>query len=153
MKGANYIPPHSFLPSAKDNTYKELIKNTVAANMNMLRVWGGGVYAQDVFYDECDKNGILVWQDFMFACAMYPGDDDFLSNVRQEVIDNVQRLENHACIALWCGNNEVDEALAQLGLAKTVQLFRKGFCKNLAGLCKTISRIDSQHVAGNFTTS
>jgi beta-mannosidase len=129
MKGANYIPPHSFLPSAKDNTYKELIKNTVAANMNMLRVWGGGVYAQDVFYDECDKNGILVWQDFMFACAMYPGDDDFLSNVRQEVIDNVQRLENHACIALWCGNNEVDEAWHNWGWQKQFNYSEKDSAK------------------------
>jgi len=73
MKGANYIPPDSFLPSATTSTYKEIVQNAVDANMNMLRVWGGGVYAEDTFYDECDKNGILVWQDFMFACAMYPG--------------------------------------------------------------------------------
>lgn len=129
MKGANYIPPHSFLPSAKDNTYKELIKNTVDANMNMLRVWGGGVYANDVFYDECDKNGILVWQDFMFACAMYPGDYAFMDNVRQEVIDNVQRLENHACLALWCGNNEVDEAWHNWGWQKQFNYSEKDSAK------------------------
>ena len=98
MKGANYIPPDIFLPRANDSVYKSIIKNAVAANMNMLRVWGGGVYAADAFYDECDKNGILVWQDFMFACAMYPGDAAFLDNVKNEVIDNVIRLQNHACI-------------------------------------------------------
>ena len=129
MKGANYIPPHSFLPSAGDNVYKELIKNTVEGNMNMLRVWGGGVYADDVFYDECDKHGILVWQDFMFACAMYPGDTEFLNNVRQEVIDNVRRLENHACIALWCGNNEVDEAWHNWGWQKQFNYSEKDSAK------------------------
>lgn len=109
MKGANYIPPDSFLPRVKDSIYKALVKNAVDANMNMLRVWGGGVYADNSFYDECDKNGILVWQDFMFACAMYPSDDHFVDNVKREVIDNVNRLQNHPSIALWCGNNESDE--------------------------------------------
>ncbi len=109
MKGANYIPPDSFLPRATDSVYKSIVKTAVDANMNMLRVWGGGVYAEDAFYDECDKNGILVWQDFMFACAMYPGDEAFVDNVKNEVIDNVNRLQNHPSIALWCGNNEMDE--------------------------------------------
>ena len=118
MKGANYIPPDSFLPRATDSVYKSIVKNAVDANMNMLRVWGGGVYADDAFYDECDKNGILVWQDFMFACAMYPGDDDFLGNVKKEVIDNVTRLQNHPSIALWCGNNENDEGWKNWGWQK-----------------------------------
>jgi beta-mannosidase len=118
MKGANYIPPDSFLPSATTSTYKEIVQNAVDANMNMLRVWGGGVYAEDAFYDECDKNGILVWQDFMFACAMYPGDSDFLDNVKNEVIDNVTRLQNHPSIALWCGNNENDEGWKNWGWQK-----------------------------------
>ena len=118
MKGANYIPPDSFLPRANDSVYKSIVINAVAANMNMLRVWGGGVYAADAFYDECDKNGILVWQDFMFACAMYPGDVAFLDNVKNEVIDNVTRLQNHACIALWCGNNENDEGWHNWGWQK-----------------------------------
>ncbi|WP_298303711.1 sugar-binding domain-containing protein [Flavobacterium sp.] len=118
MKGANYIPPDSFLPSATNSTYKEIVKNAVDANMNMLRVWGGGVYAEDTFYDECDKNGILVWQDFMFACAMYPGDEEFLDNVKNEVIDNVTRLQNHPSIALWCGNNENDEGWKNWGWQK-----------------------------------
>ncbi len=118
MKGANYIPPDSFLPRAKDSVYKSIVKNAVEANMNMLRVWGGGVYADDAFYDECDKNGILVWQDFMFACAMYPGDAAFLKNVKQEVIDNVNRLQNHPSLALWCGNNENDEGWHNWGWQK-----------------------------------
>ena len=118
MKGANYVPPDSFLPRANDSVYKSIVKNAVAANMNMLRVWGGGVYADDTFYEECDKNGILVWQDFMFACAMYPGDAAFLDNVKNEVIDNVTRLQNHPCIALWCGNNENDEGWHNWGWQK-----------------------------------
>jgi beta-mannosidase len=118
MKGANYIPPDSFLPRVKDSIYKSIVKNAVDANMNMLRVWGGGVYADDVFYDECDKNGILVWQDFMFACAMYPGDAAFLSNVKQEVVDNVNRLQNHASLVIWCGNNENDEGWHNWGWQK-----------------------------------
>ncbi|WP_445452895.1 beta-mannosidase [Flavobacterium sp. 25HG05S-40] len=118
MKGANYIPPDSFLPTATDSVYKNIVKNAVDSNMNMLRVWGGGVYADDAFYDACDKNGILVWQDFMFACAMYPGDADFIENVKQEVIDNVTRLQHHPCIALWCGNNENDEGWHNWGWQK-----------------------------------
>jgi beta-mannosidase len=118
MKGANYIPPDSFLTRVGASDYKKLIKNSVDANMNMLRVWGGGVYAEDAFYDECDANGILVWQDFMFACAMYPGDASFLKNVKKEVIDNVTRLQHHPSIALWCGNNENDEGWHNWGWQK-----------------------------------
>jgi beta-mannosidase len=109
MKGANIIPPHSFMPETGRQDYEKLVQLAVESNMNMLRVWGGGVYKDDEFYQLCDENGILVWQDFMFACAMYPGDDDFVENVRQEAIDQVKRLRNHTSLALWCGNNEVDE--------------------------------------------
>ena len=83
--------------------------------MNMLRVWGGGIYEEDIFYKLCDEKGIMVWQDFMFACAMYPGDKNFLDNVKQEAIDNVKRLRNHSSIALWCGNNENNEAWHRWG--------------------------------------
>ena len=118
MKGANYVPPDSFLPRVPDATYFSLVENAKKANMNMLRVWGGGVYADDEFYNACDSNGILVWQDFMFACAMYPGDEKFVKNVKQEVIDNVNRLQNHPSIALWCGNNENDEGWHNWGWQK-----------------------------------
>ncbi len=106
MKGANYIPQDLFLNRPTENDYKNVINQAVAANMNMLRVWGGGFYENDIFYNLCDENGILVWQDFMFACSMYPGDTAFLENVKQEAVQNVKRLRNHPSIALWCGNNE-----------------------------------------------
>lgn len=110
MKGANYIPQNSFQNKVNAIHYNQLLNDVVAANMNMLRVWGGGIYEQDQFYERCDEKGILIWQDFMFACAMYPSDDAFLQNVQQEAIDQVKRLRNHASIALWCGNNENSEA-------------------------------------------
>jgi beta-mannosidase len=106
-KGANYIPQDMFLNRPTKGNYEYIITQAKNANMNMLRVWGGGIYEKNYFYDLCDENGILVWQDFMFACSMYPGDKEFLENVRQEAIQNVKRLRNHPCIALWCGNNEV----------------------------------------------
>lgn len=108
-KGANYIPNDNFLPRVTDEVYQKVIADAVNVNMNMLRVWGGGVYEDDRFYDLCDANGILVWQDFMFACSLYPASSAFLENVRQEAIDNVKRLRNHSCIALWCGNNECQD--------------------------------------------
>jgi beta-mannosidase len=118
MKGANVVPPDNFLPRVSDSTYFSLVENAKKANMNMLRVWGGGVYFDDAFYEACDANGILVWQDFMFACSMYPGDEKFVKNVKQEVIDNVNRLQNHPSIAIWCGNNENDEGWHNWGWQK-----------------------------------
>lgn len=118
MKGANVVPPDSFLPRVSDATYFSLVENAKKVNMNMLRFWGGGVYFDDAFYEACDANGILVWQDFMFACSMYPGDEKFVQNVKQEVIDNVNRLQNHPSIAIWCGNNENDEGWHNWGWQK-----------------------------------
>jgi len=106
MKGANYIPQDVFLDRVSPAEYEQVIQSAVDANMNMLRVWGGGIYEKDIFYDLCDEKGLLVWQDFMFACNMYPVDEAFMKNVRLEAIDNIKRLRNHPCIALWCGNNE-----------------------------------------------
>jgi len=111
-KGANYIPNDLFIPRVGQEHYRRMIASTVEANMNMLRVWGGGFYEEDIFYDLCDENGILVWQDFMFACSMYPGDAGFLERVEAEAVYNVRRLRNRPCIALWCGNNEIDVAWA-----------------------------------------
>lgn len=115
VKGANYIPQNSLQNKVTDALYEKLLDDVVDANMNMLRVWGGGIYENDIFYDLCDEKGILVWQDFMFACAMYPGDVEFLENVRLEAEDNVKRLRNHASIALWCGNNENSEGWHRWG--------------------------------------
>ena len=115
MKGANYIPQNIFLPDVDQDDYVKLIDDVVNSNMNMLRVWGGGVYEDNFFYQLCDAKGILVWQDFMFACAMYPGNEEFLENVKQEAIENVKRLRQHPSIALWCGNNENSEGWHRWG--------------------------------------
>ncbi|UII77669.1 glycoside hydrolase family 2 protein [Flagellimonas sp. HMM57] len=106
MKGANYIPQDNFQNRVTKERYEHILGSAKEANMNMIRVWGGGIYEEDIFYDLCDEKGLLVWQDIMFACGMYPSDDDFLENVRNEVVDNVTRLRNHPSIALFCGNNE-----------------------------------------------
>jgi beta-mannosidase len=110
MKGANYIPSDSFLNRVTPDRYRWLVRSAADAHMNMLRVWGGGIYEDDRFYELCDELGILVWQDFMFACSMYPGDAPFIENVRQEAIENVRRLRNHPSLALWAGNNEIEAA-------------------------------------------
>ena len=109
IKGANYIPPDAMLTRVNTQTYKKLLGAVKRANMNMVRVWGGGRYETDEFYDMCDREGILIWQDFMFACNPYPFyNDEFLKNVLAEVTCNVKRLRNRACMALWCGNNEIE---------------------------------------------
>lgn len=106
-KGACWIPASSFIGAVSGATHVDLIARATAANMNMLRVWGGGIYEDDAFYDACDAAGLLVWQDFMFACAPYPEDTAFIENLRSEVTEQVRRLRSHPCIALWCGNNEI----------------------------------------------
>ncbi|MFK8060515.1 MAG: glycoside hydrolase family 2 TIM barrel-domain containing protein [Polaribacter sp.] len=115
MKGANYIPQNSFQNKVSNTHYEKLLSDVVESNMNMLRVWGGGIYENDIFYDLCDEKGILIWQDFMFACAMYPGDKAFLENVKSEAAQQVKRLRNHPSIALWCGNNENSEGWKRWG--------------------------------------
>lgn len=109
-KGANYIPSDVFLPRISIKEYRNIVADAAKANMNMLRVWGGGIYENDEFYELCDEMGIMIWQDFMFACAMYPDGEAYYENVKQEAIDNVVRLRNHPSIALWCGNNEINTA-------------------------------------------
>lgn len=117
-KGANWIPGDSFLPRMNNDRYQTLIAAARDAHMNMIRVWGGGIYEADAFYEACDENGILVWQDLMFAGSFYPADEHFLNNVKKEVEYQVNRLQNHPCIALWCGNNEIDEAIVNWGYQK-----------------------------------
>jgi beta-mannosidase len=115
IKGANWIPGDIFLPRLTKADYRRMLLSAKDANMNMLRVWGGGVYESDDFYDLCDSLDIMVWQDFMFAGGMYPCDDAFMNNVREEVKYQIERLRNHPCIVLWCGNNEVEEAWKNWG--------------------------------------
>ncbi len=109
-KGANWIPVDALLGRRTPDDYRRLLEDSVAANMNMLRVWGGGIYEDEVFYDLCDELGICVWQDFMFACMAYPSwDGAFMENVEAEASDNVRKLRHHPCLALWCGNNELEQ--------------------------------------------
>jgi beta-mannosidase len=108
-KGANWIPVDSFIPRGKKRgLYQSNLSNAKEANMNMIRVWGGGIYEDDLMYDICDELGILVWQDFPFACAAYPPDEEFIENIKIEATQNIQRLRNHPSLALWCGNNEIE---------------------------------------------
>ncbi|MHA1986689.1 MAG: glycosyl hydrolase 2 galactose-binding domain-containing protein [Promethearchaeota archaeon] len=108
-KGANWIPIDSFIPRGKKRgLYSMNLKFAKQANMNMIRVWGGGIYEDDSFYDLCDELGLLVWQDFPFACALYPYNKEFIENVEQEAIQNIIRLRSHPSLALWCGNNEIE---------------------------------------------
>ena len=109
-KGANYIPQDMFQDRVAPGQYKALLDDVVASNMNMLRVWGGGIYEEDLFYQLCDARGIMVWQDFMYACALYPGSGSFLKNAAAEAYEQIVRLRSHPCMALFCGNNENNEA-------------------------------------------
>ena len=109
-QGANYIPQDVFLSRVTPDKYERLIQQAKTTGMNMLRVWGGGIYERDIFYELCDKHGILVWQDFMFAGSLYPESENYTENVRQVAIQNIKRLRKHPCLALWCGNNEVKVA-------------------------------------------
>jgi beta-mannosidase len=109
--GANWIPADLFVPRVSRDRYRAWLQLAADANMVMLRVWGGGIYEEDIFYDLCDELGLLVWQDFMFACGLYPAHEEFRESVRIEAEDVVRRLRHHPCIALWSGNNE-DYAVA-----------------------------------------
>ncbi len=112
-KGADWIPSDSFIPRIADATYEKLLGMAKSANMNMLRVWGGGIYEQEIFYELCDRCGLMVWQDFMFACAEYPEQPWFLKQVKDEAEKAVKRLRNHPSIVLWCGNNECEWIFCQ----------------------------------------
>jgi len=114
-KGADWIPADSFPTRISDQYLEGLIRDSAAAHMNMLRVWGGGFYEEEEFYDLCDRYGILVWQDFVFACNKYPDDEAFFQNVKVEAIENVRRLRHRASLALWCGNNEMEQGWADWG--------------------------------------
>ncbi len=106
--GADYIPEDHLLGRVTPETTRRLLNQCIAANYNAIRVWGGGYYPDDWFYDICDELGLIVWQDFMFACAVYELTPEFKANIRQEFIDNIKRLRHHASLGLWCGNNEME---------------------------------------------
>ncbi len=111
-KGVNWIPCDVFPSRISDQTYRHLLDSAADSGMNMIRVWGGGIYEDERFYDLCDERGLMIWQDFMFACATYPTfDPAFMANVEAEAIDNIRRIRHRACLALWCGNNELEQGL------------------------------------------
>ncbi|KAF8309073.1 glycoside hydrolase [Clavulina sp. PMI_390] len=115
MGGSNWIPADNFLTTMKPNQYRAWLNLLKDGNQNMIRAWGGGIYEPEVFYDTCDELGILVWQDFQFACGVYPAHDEFVANVRAEAEANVIRLRHHPSIVLWCGNNEDYQQVLQWG--------------------------------------
>ena len=115
-KGANWIPAHVFDGAIDEAKLEDLLQSAAEANMNMLRVWGGGKYECDRFYEICDRKGLLIWQDFMFGCSAYPAHEPaFMENVREEVDQQIRRIQHHACLALWCGNNELEQIEGIIG--------------------------------------
>src|SRR5437667_2397945 len=142
-KGGNWIPADSFPSRITKDKYRKLLESVRDTNVNMLRVWGGGIYESDDFYSLCDEMGILVWQDFMFGCSLYPADGAFLENVRQEAIDNVKRLRNHPSIVIWVGNNEIESGWFHWGWkeklpAKLWDDYLKIFYGVLPEVCKSL---------------
>ena len=137
-KGANWVP-HRIHPSETDAPeVRQLLKDAAFSNMNMIRVWGGGLYESDAFYDTCDELGLLVWQDFAFACGEYPTwDDAFLTSVEAEARDQIRRLRHHASLALWCGNNEMEMGFAGSSTYSWKEYGRL-FDRLLADLCKEL---------------
>ncbi|XP_043916993.1 beta-mannosidase [Protopterus annectens] len=113
LKGSNWIPADSFQERVTTFSLERLLQSAVDANMNALRVWGGGIYEQEEFYNRCNELGIMIWQDFMFACALYPTDKDFIESVRAEVTHQIRRLKSHPSIIIWSGNNENEAAIAK----------------------------------------
>lgn len=114
--GADYIPEDNVLATCNKERTKKLIEDSIEANMNCIRVWGGGVYPDDYFYELCDEFGLVVWQDFMFACADYEMSSEFEKNISKEIEDNVKRIRHHACLGIWCGNNENESAVKLWGI-------------------------------------
>ncbi len=111
-KGANWIPATPYPGDFRTWDYRPTLESVVDGNMNMIRVWGGGIYEDDRFYNLCDELGIAIWQDFIFACGTYPSfNEGFMANVEAEARDNIRRIRHHACIALWCGNNEIEQGM------------------------------------------
>ncbi len=141
-KGSNWIPADSFPTRLTDEFLEYLIRSAAETHHNMLRVWGGGFYEEERFYDLCDRYGILVWQDFIFSCSVYPFDDpDFVENVRLEVVENIRRLRHRASLALWCGNNEmewgwVDWGWDRLELQELIAAYDQFFHHTLPEWCQ-----------------
>ena len=146
IKGANYVPEEMIETwMSKDKTIK-LLAECVPTHFNMLRVWGGGIYPHDYFFDICDSLGIMVWQDFMFAGTTYPYSDEFLNNVKEESIQQVVHYQNHPSLALWCGNNEVSEGYVNWGWKKSMGWSDEDYAEMKRGMDTLFVDIFSQVV-------
>ena len=146
-KGANWIPADALPSRWTQGRYEYLLKSASDANMNVIRVWGGGMYESDAFYDICDRLGLIVWQDCTFACSLYPSDSDFLKNVEHEIEDNVFRLQSHPSLAVWCGNHENLGALTWYEDSRANRdLYLTDYDRlNHGTVEKTVRRCDSGH--------
>ncbi|KAM7112441.1 beta-mannosidase isoform 2-T2 [Ciconia maguari] len=158
IKGSNWIPADSFQDRVTYDILWLLLKSAADANMNALRVWGGGVYEQDDFYDICDELGIMIWQDFMFACALYPTDQNYLESVRAEVSHQIRRLKSHPSIILWSGNNENEAAIASNWFSIPyadrevyVKDYVTLYVKNIREIVLTVSSTEDWSYTSNFS--
>ncbi len=150
IKGANLVPPQSFIPSVSDSAWIALAEDARKSNFNMLRVWGGGIYPPDVFMKACSEKGILIWQDFMFACSMYPWNSEFLDDVKREAEEQVKRMRPYASLAMWCGNNEIDEGWHNWGWKKQIDSVQPEYSDSLwNGYCTLFRRVLPEVVAEN----
>lgn len=146
-KGANWIPLDAMPSRQTAERYRQLLTDAKTANMNMLRVWGGGQYEADEFYQLCDELGLMVWQDMMFACSLYPSTDEFVASVQLELSDQIQRLRDHSCIVLWCGDNEVIGAINWYPESKAN---RERYVVNYDRLNRAIQQAVEQHDASRI---
>lgn len=143
-KGANWIPCDAFPSRQTAGKYEKLLESVRVANMNMVRVWGGGQYEKEVFYEICDRKGIMVWQDLMFSCSLYPSTDDFIENVVNELEYQIPRLKSHPSLAMWCGDNEVIGATGWYDNNRTQWLINHDRLNNALG--KAVRRLDPDRV-------
>ena len=142
--GADYIPEDSIFPRINEARTRELLRQCKEAHFNTIRVWGGGYYPDDWFYDACDEMGLMVWQDFLFACAVYNLTDEFEDNIRAEFADNIKRLRHHASLTLWCGNNEM-EMFVERGLWVKTPIQKSDYVKMYEYILpKVLKELDPQ---------
>ena len=142
--GADYIPEDSIFPRINEARTRELLRQCKESHFNTIRVWGGGYYPDDWFYDACDEMGLMVWQDFLFACAVYNLTDEFEDNIRAEFADNIKRLRHHASLALWCGNNEM-EMFVERGLWVKTPIQKSDYVKMYEYILpKVLKELDPQ---------
>ncbi len=144
-KGANWIPADAFPARQTPEALENLLESARSAHMNMIRVWGGGQYESDEFYRICDRKGLLVWQDMMFACSLYPSTEEFIDNVRKELESQIPRLRSHACLALWCGDNEVIGATGWYGSEKKT-LYLINYDRLNRELARIAAKLDQSRV-------